>query len=261
MKERRTGRTFEELVDIMTVLRSERGCPWDREQDERSIVNYFLEEVFEAVDAVQADDPRALEEELGDVLMEVVLLVQLANEKGQFAIDNVLSGIVKKMVERHPHVFGSRKARSSRKVLESWQKQKTSEKRRKSVFDGLAVSTPSLLQAYQIGQRVALVGFDWSRPEEVIKKIQEEIRELEAALKKGVTDDVEEEIGDILFTLANLARHLELNPELTLRKANQKFKRRFLRLEEELGKRGRERSRPGIAEMDKVWERIKKETL
>ncbi len=261
MKERRAGRAFEELVDIMTVLRSEKGCPWDREQDERSIVNYFLEEVFEAVDAVQADDPRALEEELGDVLMEVVLLVQLAKEKGQFAIDNVLSGIVRKMVERHPHVFGSRKARSSRKVLESWQKQKTSEKRRQSVFDGLAVSTPSLLQAYQIGQRVALVGFDWSRPEEVIKKIQEEIRELEAALKKGDTDDVEEEIGDILFSLANLARHLELNPELTLRKANQKFKRRFLRLEEELGKRGRKRSRPGIAEMDKVWERIKKETL
>jgi len=261
MKERRTGRTFEELVDIMTVLRSEKGCPWDREQDERSIVNYFLEEVFEAVDAVQADNPRALEEELGDVLMEVVLLVQLAKEKGQFAIDNVLSGIVRKMVERHPHVFGSRKARSSRKVLESWQKQKTSEKRRKSVFDGLAVSTPSLLQAYQIGQRVALVGFDWSRPEEVIKKIQDEIRELEAALKKGDTDDVEEEIGDILFSLANLARHLELNPELTLRKANQKFKRRFLRLEEELVKRGRKRSRPGIAEMDKVWEKIKKETL
>jgi tetrapyrrole methylase family protein/MazG family protein len=261
MKERRTGRTFEELVDIMTVLRSEKGCPWDREQDERSIVNYFLEEVFEAVDAVQADNPRALEEELGDVLMEVVLLVQLAKEKGQFAIDNVLSGIVRKMVERHPHVFGSRKARSSRKVLESWQKQKTSEKRRKSVFDGLAVSTPSLLQAYQIGQRVALVGFDWSRPEEVIKKIQDEIRELEAALKKGDTNDVEEEIGDILFSLANLARHLELNPELTLRKANQKFKRRFLRLEEELVKRGRKRSRPGIAEMDKVWEKIKKETL
>jgi tetrapyrrole methylase family protein/MazG family protein len=261
MKERRTGKTFEELVDIMTLLRSEKGCPWDREQDERSIINYFLEEVFEAVDAVQADDPRALEEELGDVLMEVVLLVQLAKEKSLFTIDDVLSGIVRKMVQRHPHVFGPRKAGSSRKVLESWQKQKISEKRRKSAFDGLAQSTPSLLQAYQIGQRVALVGFDWSRPEEVIKKFQEEIGELEAELKKKNQSGVEEEIGDILFSLANLARHLGLNPELALRKANQKFKRRFLRLEDELGKRGRKRSRPGIAEMDKIWEGIKKKTL
>ncbi len=261
MNERRTGRTFEKLVDIMTLLRSEKGCPWDREQDERSIVNFFLEEVFEAVDAVQSDDSQALEEELGDVLMEIVLLVELAREKGRFDIDDVLSAIVGKMIQRHPHIFGTRKKGSSRSVLESWQKQKTAEKKRRSAFDGLAQSAPSLLQAYQIGQRVALVGFDWSRPEEVIKKFREEIRELENELKKNDLGGVEEEIGDLLFSLANLARHFGLNPELVLRKANQKFKRRFLRLEEELKKRACKRSRPGIAEMDRLWERIKKETL
>jgi tetrapyrrole methylase family protein/MazG family protein len=261
MKERRTGRTFEKLVDIMTLLRSEKGCPWDREQDEKSIVNFFLEEVYEAVDAVQSDDSQALKEELGDVLMEIVLLVELAKERGRFDVDDVLSGIIGKMIQRHPHVFGTREKGSSRSILEFWQKQKTTEKKRKSPFDGLAQSTPSLLQAYQIGQRAALVGFDWSRPEEVIKKLREEIGELEDELKKNDPGGVEEEIGDLLFSLANLARHLGLNPELVLRKANQKFKRRFLRLEEELRKRTRKRSRPGMAEMDRVWERIKKETL
>jgi tetrapyrrole methylase family protein/MazG family protein len=256
----RPGLKFEKLVKIMDVLRSEHGCPWDREQDERSITDFFLEEVYEAVDAIQAGDARSLEEELGDVLMEVVFLAQIYKEKKKFTIADVLNGIVQKMVRRHPHVFGTEKFRSSQKVTEAWQLQKRAEKPRRTVFGGLARSSPSLLQAFQIGQRVSVLGFDWRSPKEVLEKIREEIDELEEALETGKAAPIQEEIGDAFFALANLSRVLGLNPELALRKANEKFKRRFARLTRELQKRGKDLGRASLEDMDKIWEELKKDS-
>jgi MazG family protein len=256
----RVGQKFEKLVEILDSLRSKNGCPWDREQDEKSIANFFLEEVYEAVDAISADKAGSLEEELGDVLMEVVFLAQIYKEKRQFTIADVLEGIVQKMVRRHPHVFGPKQVRSSQKVIEAWQAQKNAEKERRSVFDGMARSTPALLEAFQIGQRVSAFGFDWPSAKEVLGKIKEEIKEFEEALESGEPRAIREEIGDVFFALANFSRLLGLNPELALRQANDKFKRRFLALERELKKTGKELGQASLEDMDKIWEELKKKS-
>lgn len=250
------GDKFEELVNIMRVLRSERGCPWDRQQDVRSITNFFLEEVYEAVEAVEADDSHSLGEELGDVLMEVVFLAQIYSEKGEFNIADVLEGIVDKMVRRHPHVFGSPEVKIRRGVVEEWQRLKNKEKEGETLFDGLSASSPALLAAFQVGQRAAALGFDWEKPGDVLAKVKEEIEELEKALEKK--QGQAEELGDILFALANLCRKLGFNPELALRQANEKFKRRFLSLEARLKARGKALGHVSLEEMDKIWEELKR---
>jgi tetrapyrrole methylase family protein/MazG family protein len=254
----RVGQKFEKLVRILDSLRSKNGCPWDREQDEKSIANFFLEEVYEAVDAIWAGAAAALEEELGDVLMEVVFLAQIYKEKGNFTIADVLEGIVQKMVRRHPHVFGPKKVRSSRKVIEAWLGQKNAEKKRRSVFDGMSRCAPALLEAFQVGQRVSVFGFDWPSAKDVLEKIKEEINELEEALETGGPGAIQEETGDVFFALASFSRLLGLNPELALRQANNKFKRRFLNLEKELKKTGKELGQASLEDMDKIWEELKK---
>jgi tetrapyrrole methylase family protein/MazG family protein len=254
----RVGQKFEKLVKILDNLRSKNGCPWDREQDEKSIANFFLEEVYEAVDAIWAGDAGALVEELGDVLMEVTFLAQIYQEKGNFTIADVLEGIVQKMVRRHPHVFGLKKIRSGRKVIEAWLGQKNAEKERRSVFDGMAKSAPALLEAFQVGQRVSAFGFDWPSAKDVLEKVKEEIKELEEALETGGPGAIQEEIGDVFFGLASFSRLLGLNPELALRQANNKFKRRFLNLEKELKKTGKELGQACLKDMDKIWEELKK---
>jgi tetrapyrrole methylase family protein/MazG family protein len=260
-KKENTGTRFERLVEILTVLRSEQGCPWDREQDERTIVNYFLEEVFEATDAALADDSRSLEEELGDVLMEVVFLAQIYKEKGLFSIVDVLDGIIDKMTRRHPHVFERKRQITSREVVESWQNHKDSEKKRQSVFEGLPRSAPALLQAYQVGQRAASVGFDWESAPSVLDKVREEVQELDQALRNGEGRRIREEIGDLLFSLASLSRLAGHNPELALREAIGKFQRRFRAMEKELRGRGQRFDQMNIEEMELVWERVKKKLL
>lgn len=254
------GEKFDKLVEIMDTLRGENGCPWDREQDEDSIVNYFLEEVYEAVDAVAKKDTRSLKEELGDVLMEVVFLSRIFKEKGDFTIDDVLDGINQKMIRRHPHVFGPAQMDSSARVLEAWNRQKKSEKERISVLDGLAASLPSLLRAFQIGQRVSSHGFDWSQPVEVLKKVKEELSELEKALQTEDKEGISEEIGDLLFSLANLSRHLRVNPEIALRQTNHKFIKRFRYIEDRLKDQGRQLGQVSVEEMDEIWEESKAET-
>lgn len=257
MKDKKSGEQFEKLVEIIETLRSPQGCPWDREQDEKSIANYFLEEVYEAVDAVATDDPSSLVEELGDVMMEVIFLAQIYKERGEFDIAEVLDGIVEKMRRRHPHVFGRQKIDSSRKVIEQWEKHKKEEKERASFFDGLAASSPSLLAAFQIGQRAATFGFDWSSPLEVLEKVKEEWGELERALEEGKEHEIFEELGDIFFSLANLSRKLGLNPEIALRRANEKFKQRFETLAQKLKSEGKELGETCLAEMDRIWEFVK----
>jgi tetrapyrrole methylase family protein/MazG family protein len=257
----RLGEKFQKLVDIMDTLRGEQGCPWDKEQDETSIVNYFLEEVYEAADAVMKKNDQALKEELGDVLMEVVFLSRIYKEKKSFGIEDVIEGINRKMVRRHPHVFGPGEVESSEKVVENWNKQKDNEKARTSVLDGIAGNLPALLEAFQIGQRVSLRGFDWEQPGEVLNKVKEEIEELEGALQKGEKEDIFGEMGDLLFSLVNLSRHLGVNPEMALRLTSQKFTKRFALIEKRLKEQGKASKRISLDELDALWDEAKREVF
>jgi tetrapyrrole methylase family protein/MazG family protein len=251
------GDQFGTLVGIIGRLRGKNGCPWDRQQNERTIMNYFLEEVYEAVDAAAGRNSEVLAEELGDVLMEIVFLSRIYEEKGRFSIADVLDGINQKMVRRHPHVFGAKKVESARRVLDEWIRQKKAEKKRASHFEGISRIAPSLLAAFQIGLRVSHVGFDWPGPAEALQKVKEEIGELEKALKTRRRKEAEEEIGDVFFALANVSRLLGLNPEIALRRASDKFMRRFSKLEKRLQARGEELGRASLEEMDKIWDEIK----
>jgi len=252
------GRGFQELVGILASLRGPKGCPWDKEQDERSIAGYFLEEVYEAVDALGEGDSKALAEELGDVLMEVVFLARINEEKGRFSISDALDGINRKLVRRHPHVFGTMKIDTADRVLDMWVRRKKKEKKRASHFEGISHAAPALLAAFQIGQRAAHFGFDWPSAGDALAKVREEVGELEEALSGKDVREAEEELGDCFFALANVARKLRLNPETALRQANDKFVRRFTRLEQRLVKQGRELGEATLLEMDATWEGMKK---
>ena len=244
----------------MDTLRGEGGCPWDRKQDERSIVNYFLEEAYETVEAVYNDDFPAVAEELGDMLMEIVFLSRIFKEKEKFNMSEVVAGINDKIIRRHPHVFGDSEVEGTREVIRSWNEQKTSEKKRSSVFDGISGVTPALLSAFQIGLRASLQGFDWKTPEEVLPKVKEELQELEVAVEKGrKQEEVLEEMGDLFFALANLSRHLGINPELALKFANQKFMGRFRFIEEKLSEQGKTPEQVTLAEMEELYQQAKQE--
>jgi len=257
-RSRNAGERFQELVGILSRLRGPGGCPWDREQDERSIANYFLEEVYEAVDAISRGSIHAVAEELGDVLMEVVFLARIYEERGAFTVSDSLDSINRKMIRRHPHVFGRKTYGTSARVLDAWIKQKKAEKKRSSYFGTIPKLTPALQAAHQIGERVSHFGFDWPSAGEALKKVREETAELEEAMAAGRPRAIEEELGDCLFALSNVARLLRLNPEVSLRRANDKFIRRFQRLEKRFASRGKDLSRATPAEMDAVWEEIKR---
>jgi MazG family protein len=251
------GAKFQRLVDILAALRGPGGCPWDREQDARSIAGYFLEEVHEAIDALTRGDDRALAEELGDVLMEVVFLSRIHEEKGSFDAAEALDGINAKMVRRHPHVFGGAKIESPDRVLAAWTRQKKEEKGRRSPFDGLPETAPALLTSFLMGQRAAQDAFDWPSAGEALAKVREELAEIEAALAGGRPEEVEEELGDALFALAQAARLARAHPEIALRRANAKFAARYEALRADFAARGREMRDASPAELDEAWNRIK----
>jgi MazG family protein len=257
MERTQAGEKFQTLVDIMARLRAPDGCPWDREQDAKSIAGFFLEEVFEAVDALFAGDAPAAAEELGDVLMEIVFLSRIYEEKGAFTVADALDGINRKLVRRHPHVFGDEKAETSRHVLDIWNRRKAEEKKRGGPFEGLSNAAPAALAAFQIGQRAAQKGFDWPDPAGAIDKVREELGELEAALRAGRAAEAEEELGDALFALAQAARLLKINPEIALRRANAKFIGRFGRMAEAVRASGRRLEDLTLEEMEEVWRSIK----
>jgi len=254
---RDAGSKFQELVDVLAALRSPGGCAWDREQDERSIADYFLEEVYEAIDALRRGDRTALAEELGDVLMEVVFLARIAEEAGSYSVADALEGINRKLVRRHPHVFGGEEARTSRDVLDIWARSKKEEKGRASHFEGISPQAPALLAALQIGNKAAGFGFDWPTASDALGKVHEEIGELEEAMAGGDAARIEEELGDCLFALANASRKLGLNPELALRQGNAKFIARFTELEAGLEVEGKRLGAATLEEMDAVWEKVK----
>ena len=252
----------------MAHLRGADGCPWDRAQDYDSVKGLLLEEAYEVVDAVNARDFEALEDELGDLLFQVVFYAQLAAEEKRFTIDDVVECAHAKLMRRHPHVFGEKRAKNAEEALQSWLAVKDRERRaepsqknaRKSLLDGIAPAYPATLEAYELGIRAAEVGFDWAKVEDLLGKIEEEIRELKRELPLRPAHDargVEEEVGDLLFAAANLARYLHTDPESCLRRANEKFKRRFQALEEEVARRGKQVRECGPEELDSIWEELK----
>jgi len=255
----KAGRQFQKLVEILDVLRGDRGCPWDREQDEKSICDYFLEEVYETVEAVYEDNPKALSEELGDVLMEVVFLARICKEKGQFTVSESLETINQKMIRRHPHVFITGEDKTSQRIVDEWQRQKKEEKNRESFFEGFVKSSPALLEAFQIGRQASTIGFNWNQPLDALQKVKEEISELEKALKDEKKGEIRPEIGDILFSMAHVSRLLGINPEIALKGANRKFIDRFKSVEQRLKEKGKSIQQASLEEMDKIWEEIKKE--
>lgn len=255
--------SFDELVVIMRRLLAPGGCPWDREQTHQSLKPYLIEEAYEVLDAIDSGSDEHLQEELGDVLLQVVFHAAIAERDERFTIDDVVRGISEKMVRRHPHIFGNVSAENSEQVLKNWEEIKRKEKREKreggSVLDGLPRSLPALIRARRIQEKVSRVGFDWSRAEEVLMKVEEELGELKEASQRNDRAAIEEELGDLLFSVANLARFVSLCPEDALRKTIDKFQRRFQYIESELPKRGKKLGEASLEEMDELWEEVKRE--
>jgi len=256
----------------MAHLRGPEGCPWDRAQDYDTLKGLMIEEAYEVIDAVNERDFKGLEDELGDLLFQVVFYSCLAEEEGRFNIDGVIEAVHAKLIRRHPHVFGDVRARDAGEALKSWLKVKEQERAataqknaEKSIFDGIARSMPATLVAYELGLRAAEVGFDWKTAEDVLEKVEEEIREIrqelrapaEAGATLALRSRLEEEVGDLLFSVANLARFLRSDPETCLRKANQKFIRRFQALEREVAAQGKKLQECSLEEMESLWNELK----
>lgn len=249
------------LLAIMAALRNPQGgCPWDLEQDFRSIAPYTLEEAYEVADAIERGDRQDLKEELGDLLLQVVFHAQMACEEESFTFADVVEGICEKMIRRHPHVFGDEEARSAGAIKGRWDEIKAAEKAAKkkklaALLDDVPANLPGLSQAVKLQHKAAKVGFDWPQTENVLDKIQEEAGELLEAARGGLSHaEQEEEFGDLLFVMANLARHLNIDPEAALRRTNQKFRRRFGYVESKLGEKLAD---AGLEEMDKLWNEAK----
>ena len=251
---------IDNLLAIMARLRDpERGCPWDREQDFATIAPYTIEEAYEVADAIQRGDLGALKDELGDLLLQVVFHARIAEEAGHFAFDDVAQAIADKMVRRHPHVFGDAEIASVAAQNEAWEAHKAAERAAngaaQSVLDGVALALPALLRAAKISRRAARTGFDWPDARAVIPKLHEEIAELEAELDRGAPQAaLEEELGDLLFAAANLARKLDIEPETALRRATAKFERRFRRVEALASQRGTGRR---LDALEGLWNEVK----
>jgi tetrapyrrole methylase family protein/MazG family protein/ATP diphosphatase len=257
------GSAFQTLVDIMARLRGPQGCPWDREQTLESLRAFLLEETHEVLDAIDRGDTQALRGEIGDLIFEGVFLAQISADAGLFTVADSLGAINAKLIRRHPHIFdpSGRPLETPTEVLQQWEQIKAKEQsdagERRSVLRGLARSLPSLLRAHEIGTRVAAVGFDWVNTADVVSKIEEEVAELRAALSDEGTARAEEEMGDLLFAIANLSRKLGIEPESALRKANEKFTARFEALEARLHAQGRSVHDASLEEMEAAWQEIK----
>jgi len=251
---------FRELVSILEVLRSPTGCPWDREQTFSSLRPYLLEETYEILETIDEEQYAQLKEELGDLLMHLVFQAQIAREEGFFDIDDVLREINQKLIHRHPHVFGGEPVEDTRQVVENWEKIKLGEED-KRLLGGVPKSLPALLRAYRVQEKAAGVGFDWPSDGDVIRKILEEIKELRAARASGNQAAINDEFGDLLFSIVNLARFWGVSPEEALRGTVEKFIQRFRYIEDALKESGKDVQRATLEEMDALWEEAKKRGL
>src|SRR5947207_11660437 len=269
--------TFNDLVTLMDRLRSPDGCPWDREQTYATLAPMLLEEAYEAFDALEEarqGRSNSLREELGDLLFQITFFARVAKERGEFTIDDVIEQVHEKMVRRHPHVFGDVEAGSSTEVLKNWEAIKAEEKRARakdesqatSILDGVSTKAPALMEAHQISTKVARVGFDWKRLEDIFEKLEEEVEELREAIEHHQQSDdevnhtrVREEIGDLLFVITNIARQLNVEPEAALKLSNRKFRRRFRYIETMLRERNRKFDETTLEELEELWQEAKKQ--
>jgi MazG family protein len=265
------GARFDKLLDIMRTLRAPGGCPWDREQTLASLRPFVLEETYEVLEAIDSGSTASLREELGDYLYEAVFLAQISEESGDFGISDAIDAICDKLIRRHPHVFARGAGDdpiTSDQVIEKWEALKARERaaagpqptERKTTLSGVPKTLPSLLRAYEISARAAAVGFAGARPTDVLDKIDEEVAEVRREVESGATGDLsraEEEMGDLLFAIANLSRKLGIEPEAALRRANEKFTKRFDQVEQAFVDQGRTLSEATLAEMEAEWQRVK----
>lgn len=266
--------TFEDLIKLMQKLRAPDGCPWDREQTYATLAPMLLEEAYEAFEAVEEareGHPNELRDELGDLLFQIVFYAQVAQERGEFTIDDVTDAIHSKMVRRHPHVFGDISASDTATVLRNWEAMKQDERRAagksergESLLDGVSTKAPALMEAHQLSTKAARVGFDWEKLEDIFSKLEEEIGELRAAIQTHASSNAEadhtrvrEELGDLLFAVTNIARHLSVEPEAALKLTNRKFRRRFGYIESKLRERVQAFDATTLAEMEALWQEAK----
>jgi MazG family protein len=259
-------KTIEDLRAVMAALRTPgTGCPWDLEQSFSTIAPYTIEEAYEVADAIERGSRADLQEELGDLLLQVVYHAQMAAEEGQFTFDDVADAITQKMIRRHPHVFGDEAARSSPVAKDFWERVKAEERKgkpaRASLLADVPAGLPGLTRAIKLQEKAARVGFDWPTIAPVLAKMREELAELDEVIAGEDRDAIEAELGDLLFVLANVARHLKLDPEAALRRTNAKFTRRFRRIEEKLAALGRTPAESTLHEMDRLWDEAKGEGL
>lgn len=253
--------TIDDLLDIMVKLRGENGCPWDKVQTHQSIKKSMIEECYEAIDALDSGNDHAFANELGDVLLQVVFHARIAEERGAFNFDDVVNEICTKLITRHTHVFGADKAVSAEEALGQWEKNKKKEKNLDSytaMLKDVPHYLPALMRSEKIQKKAGSVGFDWQETEPVYDKVNEEIAELKEAAKTGNAERIEEEYGDLLFSVVNLGRHLKVTPEIALTKASDKFIKRFEKMEAEAVKDNLDMAQLSLEELDKLWENSKK---
>ncbi|MCS7150754.1 MAG: nucleoside triphosphate pyrophosphohydrolase [Caldimicrobium sp.] len=247
------------LIDIIEVLRGERGCPWDKKQTPQTLKKYLLEECYEVLEALDREDQEEIKEELGDLLFILLFIIFLYEEKGAFKLKDLLFLTFNKMISRHPHVFGEASASDAEEVVRQWQRIKEKEGKGESVLGNIPRGMPSLQKAYRVGERAARVGFDWQKAEDVLDKIYEELREIKEVLHSSSTEKLSEEIGDLLFSVANFARKLKINPEEALKEAVNKFESRFKKMESMVKRQGKSLEEMTLEEMDEIWNNLKNE--
>ena len=253
----KTSKLFLELVNIVEKLRSPEGCPWDKEQTHDSLLPYFLEEAYEVIESVELKEWGTLKEELGDVLLHILLQAKIADEADRFNISDSLEIINKKLVNRHPHVFGDKNIAEPVKAKQHWEEIKHVEKKRKSRLDGVPNKLPALVRAQRLQEKASYVGFDWDNINDVWEKLNEELNELKTAQEKRDMENVKEEIGDVLFSVVNLSRFFDVSAEDMLRQTNRKFITRFQTIERKLNDKGKKLENSTLEEMEKIWEKSK----
>lgn len=253
---------FEELIKIVEKLRGPEGCPWDKEQTRESLKPFLIEELYELLDALDENNSEGIKEELGDMLFQIVLHCQLSKEQGLFDINDVIENITRKMIRRHPHVFGSKNFKTTKEIMTWWEEHKKKEgKSKESVIEGIPKTLPALLKAQKIQHKASRVGFDWERIEDIFKKLDEEINEFKCALGKKNQNEIEDELGDIFFVLVRISNFVGVNPEDALRKTTGKFIQRFRHIEMKASEQGKKLSDMTLEEMDVLWEEAKKDKI
>ena len=253
----KTSKLFVDLVNIVEKLRSPEGCPWDKEQTHESLLPYFLEEAYEVIESVELKDWETLKEELGDVLLHILLQAKIADETNKFNISDSLEVINNKLVNRHPHVFGDDNIDASVEAKQNWEDIKHVEKKRKSRLDGVPNKLPALVRAQRLQEKASYAGFDHDNIEDAWEKLNEELNELKSAQEKRDIENIKEEIGDVLFSVVNLSRFFDIPAEDMLRKTNRKFITRFQTIERELKEKGKKLENSNLEEMEKIWEKSK----